>query len=228
MGERDQRRHPGACLMSPPSSSRSAAPNWARTPGDRTRANSMSSSRPTPKVDQDRGAERRCARSWRTIRACRPRSSTFLGDRISESLTGETADIAVKVFGDQLDALDATAPAHRRRPDAARPASPTCSSSRKAAPPPSRFSSIPAALAANGLKMQDVLDAVQTEYRRHHGGPDLCRHPHRGCHAAVAGTERATGPSFCLQLMIASPFGPVPLSQVARVAPTDTRYQGHP
>ena len=33
---------------------------------------------------------------------------TFLGDRISESLTGETADIAVKVFGDQLDTLDAT------------------------------------------------------------------------------------------------------------------------
>ena len=33
---------------------------------------------------------------------------TFLGDRISESLTGETADIAIKVFGDQLDTLDAT------------------------------------------------------------------------------------------------------------------------
>src|SRR6201991_4349825 len=34
---------------------------------------------------------------------------TFLDDRISESLTGETADIAVKIFGDQLDTLDATA-----------------------------------------------------------------------------------------------------------------------
>ncbi|HYJ36935.1 MAG TPA: efflux RND transporter permease subunit, partial [Rhizomicrobium sp.] len=33
---------------------------------------------------------------------------TFLGDRISESLTGETADIVIKVFGDQLDTLDAT------------------------------------------------------------------------------------------------------------------------
>ena len=33
---------------------------------------------------------------------------TFLGDRISESLSGETAQVAVKVFGDDLDALDAT------------------------------------------------------------------------------------------------------------------------
>ena len=31
---------------------------------------------------------------------------TFLGDRISESLTGGTAQVAIKVFGDDLDALD--------------------------------------------------------------------------------------------------------------------------
>ena len=35
--------------------------------------------------------------------------TTFLGDRISESLTGETADISVKLFGDRLDTLDASA-----------------------------------------------------------------------------------------------------------------------
>ncbi|HEV2228515.1 MAG TPA: efflux RND transporter permease subunit, partial [Steroidobacteraceae bacterium] len=33
---------------------------------------------------------------------------TFLGDRISESLSGETAQVAIKVFGDDLDVLDAT------------------------------------------------------------------------------------------------------------------------
>src|SRR5579863_7470338 len=33
---------------------------------------------------------------------------TFLGDRISESLSGETAQVAVKIFGDDLDVLDAT------------------------------------------------------------------------------------------------------------------------
>src|SRR6185436_11585099 len=31
---------------------------------------------------------------------------TFLGDRISESLSGETAQVAIKVFGDDLDNLD--------------------------------------------------------------------------------------------------------------------------
>ena len=34
---------------------------------------------------------------------------TFLGDRIGESLTGETAPVVVDIFGDDLDALDAAA-----------------------------------------------------------------------------------------------------------------------
>src|SRR6266403_5133685 len=34
---------------------------------------------------------------------------TFLGDRISESLSGETAQVAIKVFGDDLNTLDKTA-----------------------------------------------------------------------------------------------------------------------
>lgn len=34
---------------------------------------------------------------------------TFLGDRIGETLTGETAAVVVNIFGDDLDALDATA-----------------------------------------------------------------------------------------------------------------------
>lgn len=34
---------------------------------------------------------------------------TFLGDRISETISGETAPVVVNIFGDDLDALDATA-----------------------------------------------------------------------------------------------------------------------
>ncbi|MFO1514717.1 MAG: efflux RND transporter permease subunit [Verrucomicrobiota bacterium] len=34
---------------------------------------------------------------------------TFLGDRIGESISGETAPVVVDIFGDDLDALDATA-----------------------------------------------------------------------------------------------------------------------
>ncbi len=34
---------------------------------------------------------------------------TFLGDRIGESITGETAPVVINIYGDDLDALDATA-----------------------------------------------------------------------------------------------------------------------
>jgi len=148
---------------------------------------------------------------------------TFLGDRISESLTGETADVAVKVFGDQLDTLDSTgqriAAALRGTPGIAdlqfKPQSGT---------PTFALQIEPAALVANGLKMQDVLDAVQTEY----AGATVGQ--------TYAGTrivdvtlllpvEARNRPELLSSLMIASPFGPVPLSQVARVVPTQTRFK---
>jgi len=148
---------------------------------------------------------------------------TFLGDRISESLTGETADIAVKVFGDQLDTLDATgkriAGALRGTPGIAdlqfKPESGT---------PTFALQIQPEALVANGLKMQDVLEAVQTEYAGATVGQtyagtrivdvDLLLPP--------GARER---PELLSSLTVASPFGPVPLSQVARVAPTETRFK---
>ena len=34
---------------------------------------------------------------------------TFLGDRISETITGETAPVVVNIFGDDLDVIDAKA-----------------------------------------------------------------------------------------------------------------------
>ena len=65
------------------------------------------------KADATRRPEMRrrrsCGTSWRTIPGFRARSLPSSGDRISESLSGETAQVAVKVFGDDLDALDATA-----------------------------------------------------------------------------------------------------------------------
>ena len=87
---------------------------------------------------------------------------TFLGDRISESLTGETADIVVKVFGDQLDTLDATgqniAQALRGTPGIA-----DLQFKPQRGTPTFALQIHPAALVAYGLKTQDVLDAVQSE-----------------------------------------------------------------
>ena len=151
---------------------------------------------------------------------------TFLGDRISESLTGETADIAIKVFGDQLDTLDATgqriAAALRGTPGIAdlqfKPQSGT---------PTLALQIEPAALAASGLKMQDVLDAVQTDYAGTTVGQTYAGT--RTVDVVLLLPEAARNrPELLSTLMIAGPFGPVPLSQVARIAPTETRYHDRP
>ncbi|HWM62328.1 MAG TPA: efflux RND transporter permease subunit [Rhizomicrobium sp.] len=148
---------------------------------------------------------------------------TFLGDRISESLTGETADVAVKIFGDQLDMLDATgqriSQALRGTPGIAdlqfKPQSGT---------PTFALQIQQAALVANGLKMQDVLDAVQAEYTGAKVGQTYAGT--RIVDVELLLPEAARNrPELLSSLMIASPFGPVPLSQVARVAPTETRFK---
>ena len=147
---------------------------------------------------------------------------TFLGDRISESLSGETAQVAVKIFGDDLDALDATGDkivaALGKVPGIV-----DLQFKRQSGTPTIAIELIPDALAAAGLKAQDVLDAVQSAYAGTNVGqtyrgtrtvdvvvllPDKLRHQ----------------PSRLSQLMISSPLGPVPLSQVARIVGTQDRY----
>jgi Cu/Ag efflux pump CusA len=147
---------------------------------------------------------------------------TFLGDRISESLTGETADIAIKVFGDQLDTLDATG---RRIAGALRgtPGIADLQFKPQSGTPTFALQIQPAALVANGLKMQDVLDAVQSEYAGTIVGQTYAGT--RIVNVTLLLPEQARNrPELLSSLTIASPFGPVPLSQVARVAPTQTRY----
>jgi Cu/Ag efflux pump CusA len=88
---------------------------------------------------------------------------TFLGDRISESLTGETADVAIKLFGTQLDTLDATA----RRVTQAINGTPGVEDLQfrpQSGTPTLMLQVQPEALTANGLKLQDVLEAVQSNY----------------------------------------------------------------
>jgi Cu/Ag efflux pump CusA len=147
---------------------------------------------------------------------------TFLGDRISESLSGESAQVAIKIFGDDLDQLDATAgkvvAALSRVKGIV-----DLQFKRQSGTPSIAIQLIPQALAATGLKVQDVLDTIETAYAGANVGqtfrgtrtvdvevllPDALRHQ----------------PTEIARLMIASPLGPVPLSQVARVEVTDDRY----
>jgi CzcA family heavy metal efflux pump len=151
---------------------------------------------------------------------------TFLGDRIGESLSGETAQVAIKVFGEDLGAIDATA-------DKVVTALGKIKGivdlefKRQSGTPAIAIYLIPDALAATGLKVQDVLDTIETAYAGAKVGqtfkgtrtvdvmvllPDSMRHQ----------------PTQLGQLMIASPLGPVPLSQLAHVELTQDRYSiGH-
>lgn len=147
---------------------------------------------------------------------------TFLGDRISESLTGETADIAVKLYGDQLDALDATA----RRVIQALSGTPgiaDLSFKPQSGTPTLSLQLLQPALAASGLKTQDVLDAVQTNFAGTTVGQTYSGV--RAVNVTLLLPEAARNrPEALERLMIAGPMGPIPLNQVARIVPTETRY----
>src|SRR3984885_5591404 len=147
---------------------------------------------------------------------------TFLGDRISESLSGETAQVAVKVFGDDLDALDATG--DRIVAGLGKiPGIVDLQFKRQSGTPTIAIQLVPAALVASGLKAQDVLDTIEESYTGATVGqtfrgtrtvdvvvllPDALRHQ----------------PDRLSQLMIGSAMGPIPLSQIAHVIGTSDRY----
>ena len=147
---------------------------------------------------------------------------TFLGDRISESLTGGTAQIAVKVFGDDLDTLDrignqivAALKGEQGLVD--------LEFKRQSGIPAIAIELDPQALAAMGLRTQDALAGIQSAFAGEALGqafsgtrivdavllvPDALRHR----------------PEELGKLMIAGPLGEVPLSQLAHLVPTADRY----
>jgi CzcA family heavy metal efflux pump len=147
---------------------------------------------------------------------------TFLGDRISESLSGESAEIAIKVYGDDLDVLDTTGneivTALRRVKGIA-----DLEFKRQSGTPSIDIRLDPQLLAAAGLKVQDVLDTIDTAYAGARVGQTF-----RGTRTidvdVLLPESWRHQPARLAELMIASPFGPVPLSQVARIRLTQDRY----
>ncbi|MDP8984767.1 MAG: efflux RND transporter permease subunit [Pseudomonadota bacterium] len=147
---------------------------------------------------------------------------TFLGDRISESLSGETAQVAVKVFGDDMDAIEGSA-------DKIVAALGKVSGivdlqfKRQSGTPTISIQVIPEALAASGLKVQDVLDTVESAYAGKIVGQTF-----QGIRTVNVSVLLPEGvrhqPTSLAHLMIQSPMGPIALSQVARVTATQDRY----
>jgi len=147
---------------------------------------------------------------------------TFLGDRLSESLTGETAQEVVNIFGDDLSTLDRVAAAAG---DALAkvPGVVDLQVSHVAQTPAMRVTLQPERLAARGLRAQDVLETVQEAY----AGATVGQ--------AYAGVRKVDVVVIAPQAMrqraeqlgalaIASPFGPLPLREVADVAPSEGRF----
>jgi CzcA family heavy metal efflux pump len=147
---------------------------------------------------------------------------TFLGDRISESLSGVNAQVAIKIFGEDLDVLDRTA--YKVLSALGRVNGIVdLQFKRQSGTPAISIHVIPQALAATGLKVQDVLETVETAYAGTRVGQTF-----QGARTVDAVVllpdDLRHRPTQIQKLMIATPLGPVPLSQVANVEVTEDRY----
>ena len=147
---------------------------------------------------------------------------TFLGDRIGESLSGETAQVAVKVFGDDLDALESTAD----RIVAALgkvPGIVDLQFKRQSGTPTIAIELNSDALGAAGVKAQDVLNTVESSY-----AGKVVGQTYKGIRTVDVVLLLPDGirhqPARLAQLLIPGPMGPIPLGKVAKVYATQDRY----
>jgi CzcA family heavy metal efflux pump len=147
---------------------------------------------------------------------------TFLGDRISESLSGETAQVAVKVFGDDLDNLDTAANAMVAVLGKV-PGIVDLQFKRQSGTPTIAISLIPEALAALGVRAQDVLGTIESAY-----AGQIVGQTYQSTRTIDVVTllpdKLRQEPTGLANLTIATALGPVPLSKVARITPTEDRY----
>ena len=147
---------------------------------------------------------------------------TFLGDRLSESLTGETAAEVINIFGSdlaQLEKLSAAAgEALSKVPGIVDLQVPHASQT-----PAMRITLQPELLAAYGLPAQSVLDSIQAAY-----AGDLVGQTYAGVRkidVVVLLPEPMRQRLDQLgSLMVGSPFGPVPLRTLAHIQPAEGYY----
>lgn len=147
---------------------------------------------------------------------------TFLGDRISESLSGENAQVAVKIFGDDLDALDKSADKVTAALGKVKGIV-DLQFKRESGTPTIAIHLIPQALAATGLKVTDVLDTIEAAYAGTTVGQTFQGSRTVDVVALLPDNIRHQ-PTQVQSLMITTPLGPVPLSQIAHVEVTTDRY----
>ena len=148
---------------------------------------------------------------------------TFLGDRISETLTGETAPVVVNIFGEDLDLLDAKA----REVAAVLNSVPGHADVQVKSPPGVPRTAVrlrPDRLTQFGFRPVEVLEAIQTSYQG-----TVVAQTHRGnqvSDVAVILDEKARqDPEAIGSLLLHGPQGSVmPLRELAEIYPTSGRF----
>lgn len=176
---------------------------------------------PDAAVDQSTAQER-----LRQILASHPGVQgevlTFLGDRISESLTGDTAQVVIKVFGEDLDALDRAADSIVAALRGERGI--TDLQFRQQGNAPSlQIVPQPAKLAAAGITSEAVLDTVEAAYSGVRVGETFTGVRTVAVMVRLPDSERGRMDEVG-RLMVPGPNGPFALSQLARLDLAQDRY----
>lgn len=149
---------------------------------------------------------------------------TFLGDRIGESLVGETASLAINIYGAEPDTLDAVA----RNVSAVLGKVPGAVDTRIQQPektPVLRVDIDQPSLARYGLSSAEVLDAVATAYRGTTAA-QIYRSDRAIDIAVTSAEDMRQNPDTVGELLVRSSTGvAIPLSRVARVYFTEGRTE---
>jgi CzcA family heavy metal efflux pump len=147
---------------------------------------------------------------------------TFLGDRIGESLSGETAQVAIKVFGNDLQALDDVGDriVHTLTDE---PGVTDLQFKRQDNTPSLSIELQSDRLAAAGLKTQDVLDTIESAYSGAIVGQTFVGNRTVSVVVRLPDSVRDRINNLG-RLMVSGPYGAIPLSQVARLDLVESRY----
>jgi len=148
---------------------------------------------------------------------------TFLGDRIGETISGETAQVVVNVFGDDLDVLDAKA----KEVAQVLKTIPGAADVQVSAPPGAPRLMIklrPERLTQFGFRPVEVLDAVQTAYQG-----NVVAQTYEGSKvfdvAVILEPSARQEPETIGDLLVSnSQGGQLPLNQLAEVYLTTGRF----
>jgi CzcA family heavy metal efflux pump len=149
--------------------------------------------------------------------------TTFLGDRIGETVTGETAPVVVNIFGDNFDVLDAKAAEVSSVLQSVRGSADV----KVKAPPgvPRMMIRLrPERLTQYGFRPVEVLDAIQTSYQG-----ALVAQTHRGNQtigvAVILNETDRRDPEAIGSLLLSSTGGTrLPLRELADIYPASGRF----